>query len=305
MGHSMSMGSFRCAPTPKKAVGTASARRLPLVVLLLIQIVLFGIEACASQPKSERQVSATEPTSKSNPEQSSMVGGSNKSQPAKRPESRPGSTSPGRAPAGAAASNNALDLDESREQQAFQQIVKQAKTGGIQYYVPPTMTVGTPASVTVEIYGANANPELQKKFQATGSGTLKVITPMLVLLTQPDNPGGFQIEPDPVQSGDQFLPDDGKTDWIWKVTPLQGGPKKLRIDAYMVLNAKLPNGQPMMRVVQSYTVHVPVKVKPRLQAMAEFFERNWDKLLVYVLPSGAVVLFLGWLFVGRKEKPAP
>jgi hypothetical protein len=279
---------------------------LPLVVLLLIQIVLFGIEACASKPKPEPQGSATEPISKSNPEQSSMLGGSSKRPQAKRPEPRPeGPLSSGFPDPDSVSPNNNLDLDESREQQAFQQIVKQAKTGGIQYYVPPTMTVNTPTSVTVEIYGANANPELQKEFQATGSGTLKVITPMVVLLTQPDNPGGFQIEPDPVQSGDQFLPEDGKADWIWKVTPLQGGPKKLRIDAYMVLNAKLPNGQPMMREVQSYTVQVPVKVEPRLQAVAEFFEGNWDKLLVYVLPSGAVVLFLGWLLLGRKEKPAP
>ncbi len=201
--------------------------------------------------------------------------------------------------------SNSIDLDQSHEQQAFQQILKRAKTGGIQYYIPPNMTVGTQASVDVEIYGANASAELKKQFQATGSGTLKVITPMLVELSQPDNPGAFKIVPDSTKSGDQFLPDDGKADWVWSVTPLQAGPKKLRIDAYMVLNAKLPDGQPMMREVQSYTVQVPVKVRPRLQTVGDFFATNWDKLLGYILPSGAGVIFILWLISRRKGKPTP
>lgn len=274
-------------------------RRLPLVALLLIQIALIGMESCAA-PKSARPVSATEPTSKNNTEQGSMLGDLGKP-PNKKPV-KPiyrGTIHLGQSPN----PGGTLDLDESREQQAFDQIVKQAKTGGIQYHIPPDMTVGTPVSVTVEIYGTNASPDLKKEFQATGSGTLKVITPMLVQLSQPDNPGAFKIEADTTKSGDQFLPDYGKADWIWEVTPLQGGQKKLKIDAYMVLNAKLPNGQPMMREVRSYTVQVPVKVKPRLQAVGEFFATNWDKLLGYVLPSGAVVFFLIWLFSRKKKTP--
>ncbi len=275
--------------------GNKHPTRLQLIVLLVLQLALIGVLACASRPKSSQPVSATEPAPADNSDLQSMLGGSKKSHKAKRPGTVPGEVG----------SSPNSDLDQSQEQQAFQQILQGAKNGGIQYYVPPNMTVGTQASVDVEIYGANASAELKKQFQANGSGTLKVITPMLVELSQPDNPGAFKIVPDSTKSGDQFLPDDGKADWVWSVTPLQAGPEKLRIDAYMVLNAKLPDGQPMMREVQSYTVQVPVKVRPRLQTVGDFFATNWDKLLGFILPSGAGVIFILWLISRRKGKPTP
>lgn len=198
------------------------------------------------------------------------------------------------------------DLDEQREQSDYDQIVKRAKNGKITYSVPDSMTVGTPESVSVDTFGANASPDSANQSGVTGTGTLKVIPSMMVELSAPDNPEAFKIQADAVKTGNQFLPDSGTAEWVWTVTPLSGGgdPKKLKIDAYMVLNAKLPNGQPMTSFLKSFTVPVPVKVQPRLQTVGSFFASNWTTLLGYIVPSGAGVGFLLWLLSRRKSKQA-
>jgi hypothetical protein len=200
-------------------------------------------------------------------------------------------------PKNSAASGADGDLDEANEQRMFDDIVSRAETGAIQYHVPPTMVVNEEVSVAVDIYGAKTTEA------ATGKEKLKVITPMLVLLTAPDNPQAFKIEPDPVKSGDEYLPADGKAQWVWAVTPLQGGkePKKLKIDAYMVANAKLPSGQPMTRLIHSYTVQVPVQVTYWI-IVSDFVRENWDKLLGYILPSGAGVGLIIWLISRRNKR---
>ena len=70
---------------------------------------------------------------------------------------------------------------------------------------------------------------------------------MLVTLSAPDNPDSFSITENPPETGNQFVPEDNFAEWAWTVKPLKGGeePKKLRITAFMVFNAKLPNGQPI------------------------------------------------------------
>ena len=198
---------------------------------------------------------------------------------------------------GSAGSGADGDLDEANEQRMFDDIVNRAETGAIQYHVPPTMVVNEEVSVEVDIYGAKTAEAV------TGQEKLKVITPMLVLLTAPDNPQAFKIEPDPVKSGDEYLPADGKAQWVWAVTPLQGGKeaKKLKIDAYMVANAKLPSGQPMTRLIHSYTVQVPVQVS-YFVVVSDFVRENWDKLLGYILPSGAGVGLIIWLLSRRNKR---
>jgi hypothetical protein len=200
---------------------------------------------------------------------------------------------------------SAHDLDQAVEQREYEAVVKTSKTGGIQYYVPSRMVVGKPISVQVEIDGANCSSELRKEFQATGGGTLKVITPMQVQLSAPDNPEAFTIQPDPVKSGNLFLPDDGKALWVWTIIPLQGGsePKKLKIDAYMVFNAKLPSGQPITRLIWSYTAQVPVQVET-MRIVSDFIRQNWDKLLALLVPSGAGAALVVWL-LSRRNRAGP
>jgi hypothetical protein len=208
-------------------------------------------------------------------------------------------------PAGASAHPDAstayANLTDAQIQQEFDQIVQQASNGAIRYNVPATMTVGQPVTVQVEVSGANA-PQATNTLQATGSGNLKVTPLMEVDLSAPSSPGMFMIVPDPVQTGQQMVPDDGKTDWVWTVTPLQGGqqPGSLQIDAYMVLNAKLPDGQAVTRQSTSYTVQVPIKTQSALQAVLSFLGKNWSTLLGFILPSGAGLTFILW-FVSRKK----
>jgi hypothetical protein len=195
------------------------------------------------------------------------------------------------------------NLTDAQIQQEFDQIVQQASNGAIRYNVPPAMTVGQPVTVQVEVSGANAS-QSPGNFQATGSGNLKVTPLMEVDLSAPGSPGMFTIVPDPVQSGQQMVPDNGKTDWVWTVTPLQGGqqPGSLQIDAYMVLNAKLPDGQAVTRQITSYTVQVPIKTQSALQAVLSFLGKNWSTLLGYILPSGAGVMFILWYLARNKPK---
>jgi hypothetical protein len=195
------------------------------------------------------------------------------------------------------------NLTDAQMDQEFDQIVQQASNGAIRYNVPPAMTVGQPVTVQVEVSGANAS-QSPGNFQATGSGNLKVTPLMEVDLSAPSSPGMFQIVPDPVQSGQQMVPDNGKTDWVWTVTPLEGGqqPGRLQIDAYMVLNAKLPDGQAVTRQITSYTVQVPIKTQSALQGVLSFLGKNWSTLLGFILPSGAGVMFLLWFLARNKPK---
>jgi len=196
------------------------------------------------------------------------------------------------------------NLTDSQIDQEFDQIVKRSGNGAIQYNVPPSMTLGQPVTVQVEVYGANAQPQSTKDFQATGSGNLKVTPLMQLDLSAPNSPGVFKFDPDPVQSGQQMVPDDGKVDWVWTVTPLQARqqPESLQIDAYMVLNEKLPDGQAVTRQVKSYTVQVPVQSQSVLQRVSTFIASNWTTLLSYLVPSGGLFGLIAWLRSRKKAK---
>jgi hypothetical protein len=199
------------------------------------------------------------------------------------------------------ASTAYANLTDAQIQQEFDQIVQQASNGAIRYNVPPNMTVGQPMTVQVEVSGSNAS-QSPGNFPATGSGNLKVTPLMEVDLSAPNSPGMFQIVPDSVQTGQQMVPDNGKADWVWTVTPLEGGqqPASLQIDAYMVLNAKLPDGRAVTRQITSYTVQVPIKTQSALQAVLSFLGKNWSTLLGFLVPSGAGLTFILW-FVARKK----
>jgi hypothetical protein len=203
------------------------------------------------------------------------------------------------------------NLTDSQIQQEFDQIVKRAGNGAIQYNVPPAMTEGQPVTVQAEIYGVNAQPQSMKDFQATGSGNLKVTPLMEVDLSAPNSPGMFKIDPDPVQTGQQLVPDDGKFTWVWTVTPLQAAqqPGSLEIDAYMVLNDKLPDGQAITRQIKSYSVQVPVKPRSPIQTVLNFLANNWIPLLSFIVPSGVgltwIAGILGKKKAKKKGKPRP
>jgi hypothetical protein len=196
------------------------------------------------------------------------------------------------------------NLTDSQIDQEFDQIVKRAGNGAIQYNVPPSMTVGQPVTVQVEVYGANAQPQSAQDFQPTGSGNLKVTPLMQLDLSAPNSPGVFKFDPDPVQSGQQMVPDDGKVDWVWTVTPLQARqlPESLQIDAYMVLNEKLPDGQAVTRQIKSYTVQVPVQSQSVMQHVSSFIANNWTTLLSYIVPSGGLFGLIAWLRSRKKTK---
>jgi hypothetical protein len=202
---------------------------------------------------------------------------------------------------GGAAPDPAVDanLTDAGIDEEFDQIVQQAKNGAIQYNVPPLMTVGQPVTIQVEISGANVPASA---LPAAETGTLAVTPLMEVDLSAPGSPGMFQIVPGALQSGQQLVPDNGKTDWVWTITPLRAGqqPGSLQIDAYMVLNAKLPNGQAITRQIKSYTVQVPVKAQSLSQTILSFLGKNWSTLAGFVVPSGAGLTFLLW-FVSKKK----
>ena len=195
------------------------------------------------------------------------------------------------------------NLTDSQIQQELDQIVKRAKNGAIRDNVPSAMTVGRPVTVMVEVYGANAQPQTTDDFHATGTGSLKVTPLMEVILDQRENPYSFKIEPYLVQTGQQIVPDDDKVDWVWTVTPLRSGSQmKLDIDAYMVLNAKLPSGQASSHNVLSKSVAVPVQSQPAPQAVLGFLKNNWVTLLNFLLPSGVGLAALTWFLSKRKAK---
>jgi hypothetical protein len=193
-----------------------------------------------------------------------------------------------------------------QEEKAYSAAVQNAKEGGIKYLVPP-MTVGEKATVIVRVYGSRSQPEQQKDFPATGSGTLKVIPTMLVTLSATDNPDSFSITENPPETGNQFVPEDNFAEWAWTVKPLKGGeePKKMRITAFMVFNAKLPNGQPMQTQINSYTATVIVRLQPRMEALSEWLSENWTTVLKYLVPSGGGATLLVWWITRNREKNQP
>ncbi|MGO9336560.1 MAG: hypothetical protein ACLPY1_03530 [Terracidiphilus sp.] len=210
-------------------------------------------------------------------------------------------------PVGAAAQAGGSDyanLTDSQLQQELDDIVNRAKKGAIRDNVPPSMTVGQSVTVMVEIDGANSHAQPADGFHPAGDGSLKVSPLMEVDLDQRENPDSFKIEPDQVQTGQQVVPDDGKVDWVWTVTPLKSGSQmKLDIDAFLVLNAKLPSGQTSNHKVSSKTVIVPVQSQSIAQSVLSFLTNNWATLLGFVLPSGFGVAVLTW-FLSRKKAKA-
>lgn len=195
------------------------------------------------------------------------------------------------------------NLTDSQLQQEVDKVIKRAKNGAIRDNVPPAMTVGQPVTVMVEIEGATSQPQSADGFQPAGNGSLKVTPLMEVDLDQRENPGAFKIDPDAVETGQQLVPDDGKVDWVWTVTPLKSGPQmKLDIDAYMVLNAKLPSGQAYSQSVLSKAVIVPVQSQSIAQSVSSFLTNNWATLLNFVLPSGVGLAALTWFLSRRKAK---
>lgn len=197
--------------------------------------------------------------------------------------------------------NKNVDLEEM--QKGYQEVNQNAGIGTIAYKVPKAMKIEEPETVSVRIFGSNADKTLSRGFSETGSSSLKVIPSMLVTLDQPDNPDSFTIQPDPVESGNRFVPDDGFTEWVWTVTPLKGGdePKQLTIVAYMVLDTKMPDGHPLQSRISSYTAKVSVGVKPTWQRAGSWWAQNWKDVVKYLVPSGAVTAFITWLLSRRKE----
>ncbi len=168
------------------------------------------------------------------------------------------------------------------------------------------MVVAEVKTVTVRIYGPAASQAQKQDFSSTGSGSLKVVSPMLVTLSEPDNPDAFKIVQDDKESGLQFLPSDSFAEWMWTVTPLKSGsdPERLKVSAFMVFQQKLPNGMPAQAEIGSYTATVNVKVQPRMKIVGEWLSENWKDLLKYLIPGGAGTAFIGWLLTrstGRKE----
>ncbi len=195
------------------------------------------------------------------------------------------------------------NLTDSQLQQEVDKVIKRAKNGAIRDNVPPAMTVGQPVTVMVEIEGATSQPQSADGFQPAADGSLKVTPLMEVDLDQRENPGAFKIDPDAVETGQQLVPDDGKVDWVWTVTPLKSGPQmKLDIDAYMVLNAKLPSGQAYSQSVLSKAVIVPVQSQSIAQSVSSFLTNNWATLLNFLLPSGVGLAALTWFLSRRKAK---
>jgi hypothetical protein len=185
----------------------------------------------------------------------------------------------------------------------FDQIVKQSENGAIRYRVPTEMTVGQTSPVVAVINGPNAM-RTEPDFQATGSANLKVNAIMQVDLGAPNSPGMFQIAADPVRSGQQLVPDGGMATWVWAVTPLRGGeqPARMQIDAYMVLNAKLPDGRPATRLIKSYFVLVPVRTQSVERKTSSFLGKNWSTLLGFVVPSGAGAVLVVWILSRKNTK---
>jgi hypothetical protein len=204
---------------------------------------------------------------------------------------------------------SSLDISETQVQNEYQNAVERAKSGKIDYQVPNPMSVGNAQSVIVRIYGPNASQQQQAAFPSTGRGTLKVVTSMVVALTEPDNPSAFEIKAeDDSHQGIQFVPVDGYAEWDWVVTPLEGGtePRKLHITADMVFDAKLPNGTPVRTEIASYDAAVQVRVKPRLEAFADWWSENWKDILKYLIPTGSGSLLVIWLLSrGWKKKAKP
>lgn len=202
-----------------------------------------------------------------------------------------------------------MDPTLEKEQVDYKAALQNAKTGNIKYSVPLEMTVKEAETVVVRIYGHDAPEQQQQDFKATGSGSLKVITLMLVTLSQPDNPGSFKIEEDPKEARDQFLPNDSFAEWSWTVTPLKPAEvsKKLKVTAYLIFNEKLPSGLPMQVQISSFTATVTVKVQPRWERLSDWMSENWKDVLKYLIPTGAGSAIIIWLIAkltGKSTKPA-
>jgi hypothetical protein len=188
----------------------------------------------------------------------------------------------------------------------YENEVKNAKSGEIKYHVPSDMVVAEVQTVTVRIYGPAASQAQKQDFSATGSGSLKVVSPMLVTLSEPDNPDAFKIVQDDREWGLQFLPSNSFAEWMWTVTPLKSSsdPDKLRISAFMVFQQKLPNGMPAQAEIGSYTATVKVKVEPRMKVVGEWLSENWKDVLKYLIPGGAGTAFIAWLVSRSSGKRA-
>jgi hypothetical protein len=104
--------------------------------------------------------------------------------------------------------------------------------GQIQDSIDSKMFLNTATTVTVTIGGQGAAP------LPTASGSapdaLQVSPYMWVDLTDPDNPGGFDIEPIDTPQNPRHVVPGATTTWRWKVTPQQLGAMNLHVDAYIM-----------------------------------------------------------------------
>jgi hypothetical protein len=189
-------------------------------------------------------------------------------------------------------------------QDEIEKQIDNAKQGEIKYNVPAAIATSETETVTVRIYGPSASKDRKKDFDATGSGSLKVVSPMLVTLSEPDNPTTFKIIEDTKEKGLLFLAANGFAEWMWTVTPLERSdkPKKLTIKAYMVFREKMPDGSSPQVEIGSYTATVYIKIEPRMKRIGEWFAENWKDILKYLLPGGAGTAFIVWLLSKVKKE---
>jgi hypothetical protein len=295
------------------------ATPLAMTGIAVLAILLLSLTSCSGAPAPNRagpiQEKPVGPAPEPPPPQVASRSPASSTEPAMPPEepapNEPSHANSPTAKPGHERSASSPDIAGTQIQDEYQDAVERAKNGKIDYQVPSPMRVGDAQTVSVRIYGSNTSEQQQEAFPSTGKGTLKVVTSMVVALTEPDNPSAFEIKPaDDIHQGIQFVSADGYAEWDWVVTPLEGGtePLKLRITADMVFNAELPNGTPMRTEISSYNAAVQVRVKPRLEAFADWWSENWKDILKYLVPTGGGSLLVIWLLSrgGKKsEKPRP
>ncbi len=204
--------------------------------------------------------------------------------------------------------------------------------GSVQYHVPDKMVLEQSYTATTVIYppgmippgsapstGATigVNPALAAEASAIQPPhPLAVSTWMRVNLTQPDNPGTFQIDPEIGPC--LFVTMEGPTTWSFKVKPLHGGSNKksLVFTAYVVYGDdadSCPSGDPATIELPSDRETVTVKEVSysllKQEAVDSFWGDpvgwmkrgiNWIK---YILPGGAgFVAVGGWITWWKKRR---
>lgn len=212
---------------------------------------------------------------------------------------------------------------------------KHLPKGSVQYHVPDKMVLEQSYSATTVIYPPGMVPPGTAPPTGTANGVnpapaanasavqqprpLAISTWMRVNLTQPDNPGTFQIDPEVGPC--LFVTMDGPTTWSFTVKPLHGGGNKsLLFTAYVVYGDdadSCPSGNPATIELPSDRETVTVKEVSysdlKQKAVDSFWEDpvgwikrgiNWVK---YILPGGAGFIAIGgWIAWWKKRRrPRP